>query len=233
MQPPPSKSGVGLKQGNCYGLGNNRYLNPEVIRKHIEQHFCPKLESQTRYGEFWMESFGQTLNEVELSVVWGTGKRPDRHTCIKHLRQVIIDGCDNNWYDNPLNWKGGGRTEGDGAQWSIRPRTDRVPARRERIADCTYTNTTRGGPFTFRMAGYGFLDADNGISLYKEIGKECHMDIEGWQFAYRSDVNRNGTVEWMVEYSSKMDRTGCATRAIRTVSGLTDVFCQEKRNAAA
>ncbi|KAF3908796.1 hypothetical protein ABW21_db0207479 [Orbilia brochopaga] len=232
MQPPPSKSGVGLKRGNCYGLGNNRYLNPDIIRKHIEQDFCPQLEYQTRYGEFWMESFGQTLNEVELSVIWGTGKRPDKQACIKHLRQKIIDGCDNNWHDNPLSWKGGGRTEGDGAQWIIRPRTNRVPARRERIAECTYIKTTREGPFTFQMAGYGFLDSDNGIALYREIKSECQLDIEGWQFTYRSGVNRNNTMEWLAEYKSKMDRINCATKAMRTVSGLRGLSCEEKVNVA-
>ncbi|EWC46665.1 hypothetical protein DRE_04152 [Drechslerella stenobrocha 248] len=186
------------------------------------------------YGEFWMESFRRTLSEVELSVVWGTSMRPDKATCIKNLRRIIIDDCDRNTIENPLNWKGGGRTVGDSAQWSIRPRNDRVPARRKRTVNCEFAfdNRTSDTFYAFRIAGYGFLDADNGIALYHRILADCQEDLVEWAFAYASDMSTNSTIEWTAEYKSLRNRVSCVVSAIRHVSGLHAVDCREQEYLA-
>lgn len=109
----------------CNGLGNNKYVNRDIVKDSIQNSFCPdavkKGPIQERYNQ-------GTPEEVVITLQGPNGFKPSIEDCTKYLLATITDGCDGNNPQNPANYKGGGtETIGD-VVYTIQPQTLRQPA---------------------------------------------------------------------------------------------------------
>lgn len=91
----------------CYGLANNKYIARDDAQDMIENHFGVEASQlgpiERKYNE-------GTPEEMTIRFAANWGVRPGIDACSKNLLTLIIDDCDGDNPQNPMNYKGGGNT---------------------------------------------------------------------------------------------------------------------------
>lgn len=119
----------------------------------------------------------------------------DRNECLAKMSR-IINGCDGNDANNPMNWKFGGEwTHGD-YTYTVSPRKHKRhwPVPREPGGACEGWYKVFFGEYT--IYGYGWAGDDWGQqTLLKEARNCVGGGVSEWEFEYFNQADSNG-MEW-------------------------------------
>ncbi|EFW23263.1 conserved hypothetical protein [Coccidioides posadasii str. Silveira] len=185
-----TKKTPGKEEKKCFGLGSRKYVTRYIIKDIIEDEFCteafgqgePDKKSCTIRGVLDKGSgsvartyLKGTPEEVDIAMDWKPGLGPEMNVteCRHKFIGQIIDGCDGNDKNNPLNWKGGGWFKSGGIKYRVTPKIVRQPARKKPWAGCSFyrgSNWYHGG---VKIWGGGFSSGDWGKRV-KDTIEQCH-----------------------------------------------------------
>lgn len=154
----------------CTGLGTNKYISRDTLDWLIWHEYCPKWDGAQ--GEIGAGSYLHNTPEyVEISITGDTSAQglPTKDSCINNLRRVL-DECDGDGNQNPMNYKGGGNLTIDHWTYSLRPISDRPSLLKKPTGTCKLDQCTPNGCRVW-MWGAGWLDSDLGLKLRDAFAK--------------------------------------------------------------
>jgi hypothetical protein len=123
----------------------------------------------------------------------------DRNECLAKMDR-IINGCDGNDPNNPMNWKFGGEWVHGDYTYTIAPRKPNRhwPVPREPGGACEGWYKVFYGEYT--IYGYGWATDDHGQQgLLKEARSCVGGGISEWEFEYFKEADANGN-EWKATF---------------------------------
>lgn len=102
----------------CNGLSNLNWLGRGTLADTIDE-FCKTLDQVKR--PWYERRYNPTPeDDVIIGVDWKSADKPDQDACTSNLYQ-IMDSCDADEENNPLNWKHGGVLKTSGVKYDISP----------------------------------------------------------------------------------------------------------------
>ncbi|KAF3929483.1 hypothetical protein ABW19_dt0200234 [Dactylella cylindrospora] len=237
---PPEETGE-YRNKKCFGIDKRKYVLREHAAKYIADTFCHALQGVPDGPEvncnddkldkgtdgklvveecyFYQLAYEDTISELDIRVRWDRpGLKPSYETCVRSLRDEILDGCDVPQGDhfNVLNWKGGGSIDhGAEVHYHIEPRIFRKPWKNEKYIDCVINYR-----FIFSdvaVWGYGWQEDSRGTALHDAINHPgCGLHEWKWDW----ETEEPGGHEWRAYWRCR--KVGCkgdVEKAIRRVYG--------------
>ncbi|OJD09576.1 hypothetical protein ACJ73_10212 [Blastomyces percursus] len=209
---------------SCNGI-SERYVTQGTLKDIIKQQFCPhavNLKPNTHMIE-WLYN-EDTPEYVAISVNW-TNKSDksnfelNPHDCDRYLRKMVLDGCDGNDPNNPMNWKGGGQLQVDGVTYAIEPLVQRQPAPKEPHGVCNVAHNDNYHHVVIQ--GNGWANSDWGRMLEDKLC-DCDLLPDTFHFTYRP--GKDGS-EWKATMYTTTWREGCIVDAAKEVGAPNDFKC--------
>lgn len=216
------------------------------MKEAVEEEFCTAVYSQGEPDEKLCAIVGEldensgavartllkgTQEEVHIAMDWPPGYHPKLNVtdCRKIFVDHLIDGCDGNDSENPLNWKGGGEYRDGNITYRIEPQIKRQPAPKKPFFSCTKETHQQLRAQTkvhaYTMIGGGF-EGGNWGKILKNHLEWCyiHKLSGGVRFKYTFTVSDK---EWIVSYRGNADgnRKGCIEKAVRNAGGPENARC--------
>ncbi|KAK6358202.1 hypothetical protein TWF730_007553 [Orbilia blumenaviensis] len=171
-------------------------------------------------------------NGFTLGVYWPAhlrGTKPQTEICIYYFKSLILDGCDGNDPNNPLNWKGGGTVyavDQDGTYrrqiyYTIEPTRRRNYLIRERKAQCF--KRVRSNKARIFVRGVGWA-GDSGLAdMRGDIINSCGSILDYWQ-TKEIITGKESLYEWGLDLLISANYEGCFLDIVKRKSGL-EVKC--------
>jgi Alpha-galactosyl-binding fungal lectin/Subtilase family len=210
-------------QASCIGLSNKKYVTRNTVNDIISNQFCPDAVKQGALdqgsGSISRTYLKGTTEEVEIAMDWSPDAnfKPNLDDCKKWLG-VVLDGCDGNDPNNPMNWKSGGSVKADPVNYRIDPKAPRQPAPKKPVGSC---HTHYDALFdSVSISGNGWLNSDSGAALKSELEWKCALMAGTFQFSY--GLGDDGR-EWTLSARTGVFQQKCVAAAGRT-AGADDSF---------
>lgn len=185
--------------------GSKGYASAYSLYAHTEE-FCkdavPDLNGRETGTLFSKRYNKNTLDDVVFTVTKDAGAADlDSKTCNTAVNR-ILDGCDGNNDENPMNWKSGGTYANGPFTYNIAPvRTNRpFPAPKVPSAKCTGVNHYLWHRYNIRGAGWATWD--KGQKTLRGNSTRCFgLGLTGWWFEYFDKPDSDG-YEWLAKFNS-------------------------------
>lgn len=185
--------------------GSQAYASAYSLYAHTAD-FCkaavPDLNAKDTGTLFSSEYNQDTLDDVIFTITKDAGAVDlDETTCNAAVNR-ILDGCDGNSDDNPMNWKSGGSYANGAFTYNIAPvRTNRpFPVPKEPSAQCT--GVYHGAWTRYNIRGAGWATWDKGQKTLRGNSTRCFgLGLTGWYFEYFDKPDSNG-YEWLAKFNS-------------------------------
>jgi hypothetical protein len=209
--PVPSKQ--------CYGLGSNKYVTRDNVANIIQQQFCTNRDLlnavNNASGSFWLTYDKGTNEEVNIGIEWQPGNQtiPDTDICIRFLLGLIIDGCDADDPNDPMNWKGGGSVHVGEMTYYANPAAVRQPAPKTPGGGCSTTWDALYDQVW--IWGNGWSGYDWGSTLQTEL-KGCALLPNTFHFSY--GLGSDGR-EWTATARTGIWEKKCVAGAVKAAGG--------------
>lgn len=190
----------------CYqGQGSKQYASAYSLYLHTAD-FCKSATEHAKdesSGWSFSKTYNKkTLDEATFSVSLDAESSDlDEKSCNAAVNR-ILDGCDGNDPENPMNWKFGGKYDTGGYTYSIAPqRKNRpFPVLKKPIGKCQgwyrwlYTR--------YNIRGAGWATWDSGQKTLRPNSTDCFgLGLTGWYFEYFDEPDENGFM-WLAKFNS-------------------------------
>jgi hypothetical protein len=211
----------------CNCITGARYLTRKTLHDVLEEQFCTEtsLQHLTDHKTSIMETYNQgTPEEVAIMIDWKNKPdfRPNIHDCLRFLHDMVMDGCNGNDPENPMNWKGGGLLQVDDVTYGIDPLSLRPPAPEEPRGGCTVTHHEYYHHLL--IWGAGWASSDSGEKLESEL-KNSGLLPDTFNFEY--GLGGDGR-EWNVTMYTTAWNDTSVTDAARKAGAQDGFKCSEK-----
>ncbi|KAJ2907326.1 hypothetical protein MKZ38_003182 [Zalerion maritima] len=190
--------------------GNKGYVDYNLIYESKED-FCNNERPSDSAG--WRLSktyYKDTPEEHQFLIIADDDQDEfDEDMCHSSFKR-ILDGCDGNDSDNPLNWKSGGRWVHEGYTYEVNPKRDNRPwpPPKERSGICLGKTVGLILFDEYWIRGKGWSTWDYGKDTLLPAIKSCvGLGVTGWQFAYLDEPDWADN-EWHAAF-----KTPVATKA--------------------
>jgi Alpha-galactosyl-binding fungal lectin len=212
-------------QPSCIGLSNKKYVTRNTVNNIVSTQFCPDAVKQggldTNSGSISRTYLKGTPEQVEIAMDWSPSAnfKPNLDDCKKWL-VVVLDGCDGNDPNNPMNWKSGGSVTVDPVNYRIDPKASRQPAPKNPVGSC---HTHWDALFdTVSISGNGWLNSDSGAALKSELEKKCALVAGTFEFSY--GLGNDGR-EWTLSARTGVFQQSCVAAAGRQAGAASSFVC--------
>ncbi|KAF3183462.1 hypothetical protein TWF225_000201 [Orbilia oligospora] len=170
-------------------------------------------------------------NAFNIGVYWPAnipGTKPQAEICIYYFRSILLDGCDGNDPNNPLNWKGGGSFTAVDQRgiyrrqiyYEIEAIGRRKNTIKQRLAQCFKQVQDNKAKLFVRGAGWA---GDIGlVDLKRNVNEACGGIVEYWEPV--STINKAGEYEWQLDLGIPADQEKCFLEVVRRNYG-AEVQC--------
>ncbi|KAF3163663.1 hypothetical protein TWF788_001514 [Orbilia oligospora] len=161
-------------------------------------------------------------NAFNIGVYWPAnipGTKPQAEICIYYFRSILLDGCDGNDPNNPLNWKGGGSVYAVDQRgiyrrpiyYEIEAIGRRKNIIKQRLAQCFKQVQENKAKLFVRGAGWA---GDIGlVDLKRNVNEACGGIVEYWEPV--STINKAGKYEWQLDLGIPADQEKCFLEVVR------------------
>jgi hypothetical protein len=143
---------------------------------------------------------------------------PTKEECEAHFMD-LIDNCDGNDANNPMNYKAGGLVTVGTNKYHITPEKPRQAASAGVKSACDSTYKAAFNDYV--VWGHGWDSADNGQTLKQQV-KGCALLPDTWSFAY--GLGDDGR-EWTAKFRTGVFQKKCVGHAGKTASGMESFGC--------
>ncbi|KAK4446983.1 peptidase S8/S53 domain-containing protein [Podospora aff. communis PSN243] len=187
----------------CYGLGNNTYVNRDLLYSWITTDFCAKSEKKDYFdGNSGWKSARYAIGTME-DVIIGIQFRGAQwfaipsEECTNRMMD-LVDNCDmQNPSSNPANYKAGGyyvtSKNGQVITFDIWPMATRQPAEDGIRGGCNCTYDEVAGTTNFEVWGHGFETDDFGYRTWRWLLDNTDNFLTStWYFQYGGFFGTNG-----------------------------------------
>lgn len=185
--------------------GSTSYASAYSLYMHTAD-FCKAAVSglnEQDTGSLYTEEYNKdTLDDVKFTVTKDTGAVDLTEQACNLAVNRILDGCDGNDDNNPMNWKFGGTYVNGAYTYKIAPvRTNRpFPVPKEPSAKCT--GVCHGLWTRYNIRGAGWATWDKGQQSLRPNSTHCFgLGLTGWWFEYFDEPDSNG-YEWLAKFNS-------------------------------
>ena len=112
----------------------------------------------------------------------------------------IINSCDGNDPDNPMNWKFGGQWQRGDHYWEVTALADRRPwpPLKEAVGDCE--GWWHGVWSSYELYGGGWSGYDYGQKTLLPAAEACAGESSLWEFEYLDEATKEG-YEWKANFN--------------------------------
>ncbi|EHK97231.1 putative Subtilisin-like protease 2 [Glarea lozoyensis 74030] len=202
---------------------NNRTSTAASLLKNVQSDFCPEVVKQggndPGSGSIGRVYNPDTIEQVSIYLDLPPGTPvPTKEECEAHFMD-LIDNCDGNDANNPMNYKAGGLVTVGTNKYHITPEKPRQPASAGVKGDCDSTYKVYFNDYV--VWGHGWDSADNGETLKQQV-KGCALLPDTWSFAY--GLGDDGR-EWTAKFRTGVFQKKCVGHAGKTASGMEDFGC--------
>lgn len=202
---------------NCFGTGTKTYISQGVLAGNIKD-YCSQAAKQgvqdSGSGSLGREFNMNTPEHVFITMTWPSGMdfKLSEDDCNKYMGDMVMDGCDGNDPENPMNWKHGGKVQVDKVEYAIQPATPRhQPAPKAPGGGCDVQYKFLYDDFW--IWGWGWANSDGGQRLMDNLNG-CTGD--GYDFRY--GVGDDGR-DWTITGSTWVFQKSCIQNAIVGAGG--------------
>lgn len=137
---------------------------------------------------------------VQLPPSASTRSQEDvRSECLESMER-IINSCDGNDPENPMNWKFGGQWQRDENYWEVTALADNRPWPVIQEPDGSCKGWWHGYWSSYEIYGAGFSDSDYGQKTLWPSANECGGAASDWKFEYLDEPTKDG-YEWKANFN--------------------------------
>jgi hypothetical protein len=209
--------------------GSHKYANEPFLNKQVDS-FCDGVETGDEVnGWSYSSSFGQgTPDETEFKVTLakdGNGRSSWSASECKDSMSRIINGCDGNDPENPMDWKFGGEWQRGRFTYQVNPTRDNRPwpFPKEPWGSCK--GWYHGLWSSYVIRGKGWATNDWGQDTLEPSARSCiGGGLTLWRFKYFPEPDADGN-EWQADFNTPIwVRSRCFknNKAVREAGGYTD-----------
>ncbi|KAJ5561370.1 esterase family protein [Penicillium sp. DV-2018c] len=228
---PPSCEMV--DEFECYGSDDSRraYASEPRLNEKLKD-FCDDVKDNhpDEDGWSWSKKYDEgTPDETEFKMqLEDTTDSFNHDTCVESM-QRIVNGCDGNDPNNPMDWKFGGSWRRGDHTYIVTPQRDNRPWPKD------------GGPIqkpygkcdggykvffsTYTIYGAGWASWDYGQDTFLGAAKDCvGGGISDWDFEYFDEPDDDG-YEWKVTFKTPIwvnARCFDNNKVVEEAGGFTD-----------
>jgi len=185
--------------------GSKKYANADRLNEDYKD-FCDKeVKRPTGATDGWSFSWTYhpgTPDETEFSIsVEAPSTNYDRNECNDRM-WAVINNCDGNDSENPMNWKFGGEYIHGDYTYTVTPKRNKRhwPPPKEAGGDCL--GWYHGVWSSYVMHGYGWAGHDSGQDTLMNSAKDCiGGGLTLWRFKYFDEPDENG-MEWQADFNT-------------------------------
>ncbi|OJD23538.1 hypothetical protein ACJ73_05103 [Blastomyces percursus] len=207
---------------------SERYVARSTLNNIIEEQFCPDAVKMQPFPPE-MNTIRRLYNNgtpehVAISINWAnkpnkSNFKLDLHECLRFLRDMVLDGCNGNDPNNPMNWKGGGLLRADGATYKIEPLSQRQPFPKEPSGLC---KVTHANPYHHVVIqGIGWANSDWGKMLEDKL---CDCDLLPDTFHFTYELGYKGR-EWNATMYTTTWKENCIVGAAKQAGASNSFKC--------
>ncbi|ROW17167.1 hypothetical protein VPNG_01101 [Cytospora leucostoma] len=221
-----------LDQFTCYQkTGSTAYTNEDQLNEKYES-FCKGVTKPAGIAG-WKAGYRKTYlsgtpDEFVLSVygsAYSSGENEyDEDECINSMSR-IINSCDGNDPDNPMDWKFGGEYTRGNWVYRVSPQRDTRPWPVMKAASGSCKGWYKGFFSSYTITGSGFSDYDWGQKTLLKEAKSCvGGGITHWKFTYSENAVDDG-YEWKATFRTPIGvRRRCFknNKVVTEINGFTD-----------
>lgn len=147
----------------------------------------------------------------------------DADECIDSMSR-IINGCDGNDPDNPMDWKFGGEYQRGDWLYRVSPQRDNRPWPVIQAASGSCKGWYKGIYSEYTIRGAGFSDYDYGQKTLLKEAKSCvGGGITKWRFEYEDEPTDEG-YEWKATFKTPIlvnNRCFKNNKVVKAIGGTT------------
>lgn len=168
--------------------------------------FCnkaiPDLNSRSTGEQFSYEYNTGTLDDVVFTVTKDSGATTlDKNACNAAINR-ILDGCDGNDPNNPMNWKFGGNYINGAYTYNIAPVRKNRPFPVPKTPSAKCQGKYKGVLTRYNIRGAGWATWDWGQKTLLPNSTNCFgLGLTGWTFEYFDKPDSDG-YEWLAKFNS-------------------------------
>ena len=140
-----------------------------------------------------------TPEEVEFSVKLSNGASEFDEDDCREAMERIINSCDGNDPNNPMNWKFGGEWQRGPYTYQINPQRERTLHKRSDGRCKSWWKLAASG---YRIQGNGWAGWDHGQQTLLKAARNCNTGLTSWRFKYYEDPDDNDGCEWKAEFDT-------------------------------
>lgn len=112
----------------------------------------------------------------------------------------IINSCDGNDPDNPMNWKFGGELQRGSYTYQINPKRERKLHKR---TDGRCQSKWKFAASGYVIQGNGWAGHDHGQKTLLKSARNCNIGLTSWKFKYFDDPDKdNDGYEWKASFDT-------------------------------
>lgn len=150
-----------------------------------------------------------TPEEVEFSVKLSNGASEFDEDDCREAMERIIDSCDGDDPNNPMNWKFGGEWQRGPYTYQINPQRERTLHKR---TDGRCKSWWKLAASSYRIQGNGWAGRDHGQQTLLKAARNCNTGLTSLRFKYYEDPDDNDGYEWKADLTLwSLQATGAST----------------------
>ncbi|KAI4591931.1 hypothetical protein KJ359_012062 [Pestalotiopsis sp. 9143b] len=183
--------------------GSKAYASPDRLNEDYKD-FCDSVSRPTGQSgwDFTKKYHEGTPDETTLLIsLAGTSTNFDKNECLDSF-SAIINNCDGNDANNPMNWKFGGQYKRGDYTYQVDPQRDtrHWPVPTEAGGSCK--GSYLGTYSTYSIKGYGWSSYDWGQKTLLPSAKGCiGGGLTLWDFEYFDSADDDGN-EWKATFNT-------------------------------
>ncbi|KAK5001204.1 hypothetical protein LTR66_000082 [Elasticomyces elasticus] len=215
LSTPSSPPGPQISQ-TCFGTGTTKYVSQSVLAGNIKD-YCSQAAKQgvqdPGSGSLSRDFNKDTPEHVYITMTWPSGSAfvLSEADCNHYLGDLIMNGCDGNDGNNPMNWKHGGTVQVDKVEYKIEPEKSRPTAPQTPGGSCDAQWKVALDSFT--VMGQGWATADYGKGL-----KDNLNGCGGSAYDFKYETGTDGH-EWTLTGKTPVFKKNCIQDAIKSAGG--------------
>ncbi|CAG8220143.1 unnamed protein product [Penicillium olsonii] len=186
------------KSSKAYASDYSMYAHTKEFCKSVVSTLNDK-DSDTKISKSYNKG---TVDEVKFTISKdATAVSLDEKGCNAAVNH-ILDGCDADYDDNPMNWKSGGVYANGAYKYDISPtRTNRpFPVPKKPSAECS--GVYHGAWTRYNIRGAGWATWDSGQKTLRGNSTRCFgKGLTGWWLKYFDEPDKDG-YEWLAKFNS-------------------------------
>ncbi|KAK4143162.1 SGNH hydrolase-type esterase domain-containing protein [Dichotomopilus funicola] len=226
--PPPSCEPV--DKFTCWqdtdwkGYANEPFLNDQY------EDFCDDVETGDEFdGWTYDDTFAEdTPDETQFKVTLekdGAGSAEYSKAECKDSMSRIINGCDGNDPDNPMDWKFGGEWKRGRFTYQVNPQRENRPWPPPKETSGNCKGWYHGVWSSYVIKGQGWATNDWGQDTLEPAASDCiGGGLTLWRFKYFDEPDEDG-MEWQADFNTPIwVRSRCFknNKAVKEAGGYTD-----------